>query len=546
MRFTPENDIPTSSYITQVSRDAFWLNGVPTKDDGNVVIEKTGGYTYSIYIDRINWSKYHDLIQAGDVVLIQGKWEATHETTTFDVTITPIYLRYTGSGWERLETYDIYLNLSIDQGRKNNKDELYLTPTAENPIPHSGWSIRANSSANECLMVNDVAAPHSSQLIKVLEYTYLVYLPDAQVTISSNDEVKLQGIYTYSTALLSFHVHVTTIVVKWNGTEWVNGLQDSSADQLEAGNLLSNIGRTRADGNHATSVKNFDQSVVWDADLGEEVDTLVYKKDENGHTGIYFTSSSGNDGEFRVYFPGNAYKAESKGYAMTQLTFDYIYKNDNEVGVNSRNHSITQDGNYVAAAQGVTNNFTVQALLNNNSSNMYYDIEVTLVNDGALHSVTLNLAYGDVMGFGFKVWDFNGKFFMSNVHADYQEYNANLDAMYGLLKMYENYNNPGGYTSCEDYYAAAKAGYLALSDGEKALFNTNVSYASARARLAAWAVANGETFDTVNGTFSLNTNMLPFNSANNMSLIAIIVLAAGSSVVLLGVLLTLKKRRKHN
>ena len=347
--FTPENDIPTSSYITQVSRDAFWLNGVPTKDDGNVVIEKTGGYTYSIYIDRINWSKYHDLIQTGDTVLVQGKWEATHETTTFDVTITPIYLRYTGSGWERLETYDIYLNLSINQSLKTNKDELTLTPAAENPIPpDAGWHNRLNSSANDCLSVNGVSASKTTQILKLLEYRYVIYMPDTGFTIADNDVVKIQGIYTYSTALLSFHVHVTTLVVQWTGTEWAlpdsdfYALADSSADQLEAGNLLVNIGKMNP--NHSkSSIKNFDQGISWDSGLSEEVSTLVYKKDTNGHTGIYFTSSSGNDGEFRVYFPGNAYKAESKGYAMTQLTFDYIYKNDNVVGENNRNPSLTPE-----------------------------------------------------------------------------------------------------------------------------------------------------------------------------------------------------------
>ena len=49
LKFTPENAIPTGwdvAPITQVSRDAFWLNGVPTQDDGNAVIQKLDTYKY--------------------------------------------------------------------------------------------------------------------------------------------------------------------------------------------------------------------------------------------------------------------------------------------------------------------------------------------------------------------------------------------------------------------------------------------------------------------------------------------------------------------
>ena len=555
LKFTPENTIPEGwdvAKITQVSRDAFWLNGVPTQDDGNAVIQKLSGYDYQICIDAIKWSKYHDLVKADDVILVQGKWQAVHETTTYDVTVTPIYLQYTGSGWTRLEEYDINLNLSIDQGRKTNKNELYLAPTAENPVPpDSGWNNKMNSSANDCLQLNGVAASTTSQLIKVLEYCYVVYLPDAGFAINADDTVKLQGIYVYSTPLLSFHVHVTTITVQWSGTEWIDyvpstsSLVDSSADQLEAGSLLTNIGRTNPNDRSKTSVKNFDQRVYWDNDLGEEVDTLAYKKDTNNHTGVYFTSSSGADGEFRVYFPGNGYKTESKGYAMTQLTFDYIYENSNTVGENPRNPSITSDGYFVDVAEHVSNNFTVQALLNKNAKNMYYDIEVDLVNDGQLHSVTINLAYGSVLGFGFKVWDFNGMFFMSNVHANYQTYNADLDNMYGLLKMYDSHNDQN-YTDCTDYYAAAKAGYLALGADEKALFGTNAAYGSAKARLAAWADANGDVLDANAGTITAKAKVLLFGSDNNVSAIIITAVLASSSLILVGVLLALKKRREHN
>ena len=311
-------------------------------------------------------------------------------------------------------------------------------------------------------------------------------------------------------------------------------LEASSADQLEEGNLIANIGLWDS-GHTKNAVKNFDQTA----------DTLVYKKDANTNTGIYFskTGSTAN-GEFRVYLPDNAYKNETKGYAMTQFTFDYMYKNDGSVVAHNRNPGLTSDGYFVAApAEGtVSNNFTVQALLHNNSVNMYYDIEVTLINDGNLHSVTLNLAYGDVVGFGFKLWDLQGEFFMSNAHADYLEYNANLDAMYGLLKMYDS-ENDGSYTSCADYYDAAKAGYLALSEGEKALFNTNASYASARARLAAWAVANGETFDAANGTFSAARTNPVVNAIQNNNTIIIVVASTIALIAVAGIFVLRRKQK---
>ncbi len=135
---------------------------------------------------------------------------------------------------------------------------------------------------------------------------------------------------------------------------------------------------------------------------------------------------------------------------------------------------------------------------------------------------------------------------MSNVHANYQTYNANLDNMYGLLKMYDSYNDPN-YTDCTDYYAAAKAGYLALDADEKALFGTNAAYASAKARLVAWADANGDVFDAAAGTITAKANMRLFNGVDNQNSIAIIIaIAMSSSVVLLGVLLVLKKKHKYN
>ena len=114
--------------------------------------------------------------------------------------------------------------------------------------------------------------------------------------------------------------------------------------------------------------------------------------------------------------------------------------------------------------------------------------------------------------------------------------------MYGLLKMYDS-ENDGGYTSCADYYDAAKAGYLALSEGEKALFNTNAAYASARARLAAWAVANGETFDAANGTFSASRTNPVVNAIQNNNTIVIVVASTIALIAVAGIFVLRRKQK---
>ncbi len=556
---TPENDIPKgwdAGALVQTSRDAVIINGQYLQDQGgNITMRKQGTYRYTICIDSVY--KFHDIIQDDDIVIVGGQWAQGEDIV---VSLTPLCVQWTGTNWVKLDSYDIgSVTLSIKDSRKNNVNELYFAATPENIMPaNTDWSIRAKQGSDDGFIFNGVETKpvtgHKVELMKLRQDLYLVYIPDTGSPYNSvvaGDVITIQGIYVYQySPRFVMHLHIPTFSVTWDGTQWVDyvppALVDSSADQLEAGSLLANIGRTDPNNHSKTSVKNFDQRVYWDNDLGEEVDTLVYKKDTNNHTGVYFTSSSGADGEFRVYFPGNGYKTESKGYAMTQLTFDYIYDNSNTIGENSRNPSITSDGYFVDVAEHVSNNFTVQALLNKNAKNMYYDIEVDLVNDGQLHSVTINLAYGSVLGFGFKVWDFNGMFFMSNVHANYQTYNADLDNMYGLLKMYDSYNDPN-YTDCTDYYAAAKAGYLALDADEKALFGTNAAYASAKARLVAWADANGDVFDAAAGTITAKANMRLFNGVNNQNSIAIIIaIVMSSSVVLLGVLLVLKKKHKYN
>lgn len=536
VNFTPENDIPTGwdvAPIVQVSRDAFWLNGVPTKDDGNAVIQKQTAYNYEICIDQIRYSKYHNLIQEGDVVLVQGEWQAVYGSVTYNVTVTPINLRYTSSGWERLDVCDVYLNLDIDQGRKTNKNEFYLTPRAENPIPpDAGWGNRLKSSSNECLTVNGVASSGTSQLIKVLEYVYLIYLPDAGFAIEDNDVLKLQGIYTYSTPLLSFHVHVNTLIAQWNGTEWAIGVEEASLDDLPANSLLRNLGKYKANGASGTAIKGLDQTP----------ETLLYRKDANGHAGYLFTqTNAASTCEFRFYLDDNDYYGEKYGQAVRSVSFDYMITNTASGTGTEGGSSLTPTGEYVNKAANAEKMYMIQ-LISRDRTN-YYCFDVDLVADGKLHSFTLNIAFADVTGFNFKVFGFLGSFFISNLVADYDAYDAGLNNLvHDGLKMYA-YNAQNG--SCSTYYADAKAAYLALSEDEKATFSTNPAYASARARLAAWADANGDVLDASSGTISVKARILPFDNDGDSAAMAGIALAS-FAIVAAGLLIVLKKRHKRD
>ena len=107
------------------------------------------------------------------------------------------------------------------------------------------------------------------------------------------------------------------------------------------------------------------------------------------------------------------------------------------------------------------------------------------------------------------------------------------------------YNYATAKNECGDYYAAAKAAYQALTDGEKTIFNTAAPYASARARLVAWAAANGEVFDPVNGTFAANSHGSLINLANNNTIIISVIICSFAMVSLTVVAFEIKRRKFH-
>ena len=358
----------------------------------------------------------------------------------------------------------------------------------------------------------------------VLHPKYFSYLAGAKITVKYES-----GITCLSDSYVPYK-HV--------GEDYVatvrDGLDVATVDDLPADSIIRNIGGWNPE-HTKNAVKEFDQTI----------DSLIYRKDTNGNAGLYFTNgNSATHGEFRLYFPGNGYKAETKGYAMTTLTFDYMYQNAGTVQESPLNHTLTADGYYVPY-DGVTKgtkNLTMQALIKYaKDGNMYHDYEIELINDGQLHTATLNLAYSEVMGFAWQLWNFDGSFLLSNVQVDYQEYNANLESLVGeKLKMY-SYTGDG---QCASYYADAKAAYLALSADEKALFNSFAGYGSAKARLTAWAAANGETFDAAAGTFTPNGAGALFGIVSKSNATIIIIVASALTMIsALGVGLVIRRRR---
>ena len=112
--------------------------------------------------------------------------------------------------------------------------------------------------------------------------------------------------------------------------------------------------------------------------------------------------------------------------------------------------------------------------------------------------------------------------------------------------MHMDYTENLGY--CKDsehhYYSSAKAAFNLLNDHQRSLFTGNAAYKAEWDRLEQWAYFNGdelnENTDTLEaGRFTINQD---FPSDSNM--IIIITSIAGLSVVLLGTLLVLKKRKK--
>lgn len=95
----------------------------------------------------------------------------------------------------------------------------------------------------------------------------------------------------------------------------------------------------------------------------------------------------------------------------------------------------------------------------------------------------------------------------------------------------------------EGYYKTAKEAYLNLTSDQKELFATSNSYEQARARLEAWAIANGETFNYSTYQFEQNARITNIVNGTNVNLIIIVL--CFSSITLISICVYRKKQFKN-
>ncbi len=101
-------------------------------------------------------------------------------------------------------------------------------------------------------------------------------------------------------------------------------------------------------------------------------------------------------------------------------------------------------------------------------------------------------------------------------------------------------NEGDGSCKSAGWYSAAKAAFSGKTAEQKSAI---LAHEPTQYRLAAWAAANGESFDTSTGVFSSSGNYFTATDSNSTLLIVIIISAV--SVASLAALLIIKKR-KHN
>ena len=97
------------------------------------------------------------------------------------------------------------------------------------------------------------------------------------------------------------------------------------------------------------------------------------------------------------------------------------------------------------------------------------------------------------------------------------------------------------------YYALAKVAFNIMPAASRDFFLNSSMYPSYKARLEAWAIANGDEFDAGSNLLITNASAINYYDAtnsNNTTMISIIVIASVSAVSLAALLVI--KKRKHN
>ena len=128
----------------------------------------------------------------------------------------------------------------------------------------------------------------------------------------------------------------------------------------------------------------------------------------------------------------------------------------------------------------------------------------------------------------------------NNVHSNETVVETFVNRNLHMRDVAANATNSGLCTT-SGWYEAAKTAYTNLTDEQKDLFAT-ATYTNAAARLSAWAIANGETFDVEHYTFATNSNKLLVSISNDNS--TIILLAVSFSLLTLSVLVVIDRKRR--
>lgn len=113
--------------------------------------------------------------------------------------------------------------------------------------------------------------------------------------------------------------------------------------------------------------------------------------------------------------------------------------------------------------------------------------------------------------------------------------------------MHMDHTTNDGSCKTEGWYNAAKLEYGKLHADQKTLFNSDSTYADAKARLVAWAQANGETFDPSNGTFvQASARIMPgIISSESGTSASIIITISLVSITAIGGYFFIKKRKEQ-
>lgn len=155
-----------------------------------------------------------------------------------------------------------------------------------------------------------------------------------------------------------------------------------------------------------------------------------------------------------------------------------------------------------------------------------------------------------------------GALYLTSVTIDwgYAAANTDVEAVNRFIdgKMHlENLDDESGKCKSEGWYAAAKSAFAGLSEAQKEVILASASeykvidakswkYSDIKARLSAWATANGESFDPNDGSFTKNTAKNVFFEENGKTgPIVSLAAVAGIGLIATGVLFLLRKKKEE-